>query len=372
MSLILTELKNRYVETRGFNTDRRLVVIESDDWGSIRMPSRQVFHKLRAEGDRPEADAFLSNDCLESEKELADLLEVLSSVRDSKGRPAVITANFAMANPDFESIGGEYSFEPFYKTYDRYYPENKNLSLIKEGIENRVFFPQLHCREHLSVNRWMADLNSGKADTVTAFNNRMIGIGASFEKGNPFGYMDAFNSAYTTDEELGRSIKDACCIFEDTFGFSSKSFVASCFVWSDGLEEILKANGINGIQCGYWQLIPKGKGKYRRRLHYTGERSSQGQIYTVRNCEYEPAYLQNAQECAERCFGEVQRAFRNNKPAIISSHRFNYIGSIEPQNARSGLMGLKQLLEGIASSYEDVEFITSAELLEIITENKNL
>ena len=283
-----------------------------------------------------------------------------------------MTANFAMANPDFENIREAYAFEPFYKTYDRYYPENKNLDIIKNGIESRLFFPQLHCREHLNVDRWMADLGSKKADTVTAFNNRMIGIGASFEKGNPFGYMDAFNSAYASAEELNKVIKDACDIFENTFGFSSKTFVASCFVWSDDLENILKANGINGIQCGYWQLLPKGKNDYRRKLNYTGEKNSQGQIYTVRNCQYEPAYLQNAQECAERCFEEVRRAFKNRKPAVINSHRLNYIGSINPENARSGLMGLKWLLERIVSNYADVEFITSNELLEIISENKKL
>ena len=69
MAFLLTQLKRKYVNLRGYHTRRRLLVIESDDWGSIRMPSRAVFEKLQEMGDAPERDAFLSNDCLESSRD---------------------------------------------------------------------------------------------------------------------------------------------------------------------------------------------------------------------------------------------------------------------------------------------------------------
>ena len=62
MAFLLTDLKDKYIALRGFHTNRRLIVIESDDWGSIRMPSRDVFAKLQRMGDHPERDGFLSND----------------------------------------------------------------------------------------------------------------------------------------------------------------------------------------------------------------------------------------------------------------------------------------------------------------------
>ena len=36
----------------GWRTNRHIVVIESDDWGSIRMPSKEVYDKLLKEGYR--------------------------------------------------------------------------------------------------------------------------------------------------------------------------------------------------------------------------------------------------------------------------------------------------------------------------------
>ena len=54
------------------------------------------------------------------------------------------------------------------------------------------------------------------------------------------------------------------------------------------------------------------------------------------------------------------------KPAIISSHRVNYIGSLEPSNRSHGLHQLKKLLKQIVNKWNDVEFMTSAELGELM------
>lgn len=369
MSTLLRILKNKYIEILGFHTKRKLVVIESDDWGSIRMPSKEVFEKLKNAGDFPEQDAFLRNDCLENEADLKELFKILSSVVDSKGNPAVMTANFAMANPNFEKIDikqKKYIYEPFYKTYDRYYPQNNILKLIKEGIDLKLFFPQLHCREHLNFNRWMNDLHEGKKETLLAYENQMIGINSNFTKENPFGYMDSFNTNFLNGDELEDIIQEAKELFYQTFGFESETFVASCFVWDKQLEKVLSSVGIKGIQTGVWQNIPNKRKPFRRRIHYTGEKNFLRQVYTVRNCAYEPAYLQNSGICAESCFNEVERAFRAGKPAIINSHRFNYISSINAENASENLIGLKNVLERIIQTYKDVEFISTPELLEII------
>ena len=377
MAFLLTALKDKYVAMRGFHTKRHLVVIESDDWGSIRMPSREVFEKLQAAGDDPAKDGFLSNDCLERESDLLHLLEVLSSVKDSKGHPAVMTANFAMANPDFDKIdyqNGQYAYEPFYETYRRYYQESSHLRLIADAMKEGTFCPQLHCREHMNVNRWMRDLKAGKADTRLAFENRMIGTGASFSKDNVFGYMDAFHTDCETDaQNLANVLCEAADIFEKAFGFRSRTFVASCFVWHPSLEEHLLRAGVKGIQCAKWQNMPSGRlGEYafQRKIHFTGERNKQGQVYTVRNCDYEPAYYQNPEECAARCLQQVKNSFKQKKPAIINSHRFNYIGAINPANAQNNLAGLQWLLSQITDAFPDVEFISTPELIDICSQEK--
>lgn len=376
MSKFLTKCKDKYIASCGFHTNRHLVVIESDDWGSIRMPSAEVFRKLQAAGDCPEKDAFLRNDCLENETDLTSLFEVLKSVKDSRGMPAVMTANFAMANPDFDKIdctGNTYFYEPFYETYRKYYPGQDVLSRIQNGIESLCFVPQLHCREHMSVNRWLADLKRQKKDTVTAFQNRMIGIGESFSAENPFGYMDAFNANFASNDELANILRESMDIFENTFGKKSETFVASCFVWNDALEETLAEIGVHGIQSACWQYVPCGtnvSNKLRRRIRYAGQKNRFGLFYSVRNCNYEPAYLQNPSESAKDCLEQVFRAFRERKPAVISSHRFNYIASINPNNASENLEGLSWLLHEITSNVSDIEFVSAAELIEIMNRVK--
>lgn len=369
MQALVRKAKNAYISTFGFHTDEHLLVIESDDWGSIRTPSRETFLKLQAEGDHPEKDAFLRSDCLESQEDLDSLFALLRSVRDGRDHPAVVTANFAMANPDFDRIDyekGIYHNESFLETYKRYGHRENNLQMIKDAYKEGSFVPQLHCREHLNVRRWMRDLAEKKKDTLWAFREKMVGIGASFTGANQFAYMDAFN--YDTPaacEDLANILKEAQAQFESVFGFKSETFVASCFVWGTPLEKVMQEISIRGIQCGEWQLAPtSGEGTLgiKRRLHYTGQRSSGGQLISVRNCSYEPAYYHNPKTCAKDCFRQVAYAFAHRKPAIVNSHRFNYIDTIQPGNAEKNRQGLKTFLDMVLQAYPDVQFISSVDM----------
>ena len=377
MQKLVRKAKNAYISALGFHTDEHLLVIESDDWGSIRTPSRETFLKLQADGDCPEKDAFLRSDCLESAEDLETLFALLRSIRDSRGNSAVITANFAMANPDFDKIDPEkgiYHNESFLETYQRYGHRENNLQMIRDAYQEGIFVPQLHCREHLNVHRWMRDLAAKKEDTLWAFREKMVGIGKSFNAENQFAYMDAFN--YDTPDEcqaLAEILEEAQNQFAEIFGFKSETFVASCFVWGAPLEKTMKALSIQGIQCAEWQLAPTGgEGTLgiRRKLHYTGQRSRGGQLISVRNCSYEPAYYHNPEACAKACFKEVSYAFAHRKPAIINSHRFNYMDTIQPGNAAKNREGLQNLLEMVLQAYPDVQFISSAEMHRRMREKK--
>jgi hypothetical protein len=110
-------LKHHLANIPGWRTRRKIVVFESDDWGSIRMPSRAVYEALLDKGIRVDNLCYNRNDALASEADLAALFEVLSSVQDQHGNPAVFTANTIVANPDFEKISAsdfiEYHYQPF-------------------------------------------------------------------------------------------------------------------------------------------------------------------------------------------------------------------------------------------------------------------
>src|SRR5512135_3417047 len=88
----------------GWSTNRKIVVFESDDWGSIRMPSKEVYEKCLNSGYRVDKIAYERYDTILSEDDLELLFNLLHSFKDKEGNPPVITANCVVANPDFERI----------------------------------------------------------------------------------------------------------------------------------------------------------------------------------------------------------------------------------------------------------------------------
>src|SRR5687767_9525884 len=123
----------------GWSTDRKILVIESDDWGAIRMPSSQVYEDLLAKNIPVNRSYFNRNDSLESNNDLDALFEVLTKYRDVNGAHPVITALCVVANPNFERIrrnGFEnFEYEIVSDTFTRYgNSRNRVLDLWREGI----------------------------------------------------------------------------------------------------------------------------------------------------------------------------------------------------------------------------------------------
>lgn len=361
------------INMQGWSTERKLLILESDDWGSIRIPSRQVYENLLRTGDKADSDPFTKYDALASEHDLILLFEVLTSFKDWKGNYPIFTANCAAANPDFDKIKAsgyqQYYYEPFTATLKNY-PEHQNsFELWLQGIKQKLWFPQFHCREHVNVIRWMRDLQKGKSDIVTAFQNRMISTGDSFTPENQYAYMDAFN--YDTEEEqkvLRDILSDGVELFAKIFEYSSKSFIAPCYIWGNDLESELFKKGIEYIQGKNIQYLPEkteGTKNLGQKRHYIGERNKHNQIYLMRNCEFEPSMNQNV-DWIDNCMCEIEAAFNWHKPATICTHRLNYIGYIDESNRDKNLKLLSLLLSKIIKKWPDVEFITSVRLGKMI------
>ncbi len=65
---------------------------------------------------------------------------------------------------------------------------------------------------------------------------------------------------------------------------------------------------------------------------------------------------------ADSCLRDIGHAFSWKKPAIISSHRVNYIGSLDKSNIDHGLQQLDTLLKTIVKKWPEVEFINTMQL----------
>ena len=367
-------LTSNYVCFRGWSTKRKIIVIESDDWGAIRMPSREVYDQFMAKGVPANTHYFAKNDCLESNSDLELLFEVLSSNKDKKGQPAVITANAVVANPDFEKIAAsnrkEYHYELITDTYDAYPNHDRVFDLWKkEGIGQNMLYPQFHGREHINVASWMKVIDSASPIENFAFENKtLLGMRIPNEKPFGFNYMAAFE--YFDKEhqlQIEEITSDGLQQFEKLFGFKSKSFIASCGIQGTHIDSVLAANGVEFNQNGH-QFRPDGKGGVKADQKFWGDTNEFNQTYWRRNATFEPSRAPH-EDWVTKCMAEIDVAFRWGKPAVINSHRVNYSSGIFEENRDNSLRLLDALLKAIIKKWPEVEFMNSQQLGETIKNN---
>ena len=95
-----------------------------------------------------------------------------------------------------------------------------------------------------------------------------------------------------------------------------------------------------------------------------------GKLFLVRNCVFEPSQKPAGFDNVGECLKDIQNAFFWKKPAIITAHRLNFVGYINPENRDRNLKMLKELLSSILKKWPDAEFMTSPQLGNLINESK--
>jgi hypothetical protein len=60
---------------------------------------------------------------------------------------------------------------------------------------------------------------------------------------------------------------------------------------------------------------------------------------------------------------QINAAFKLGKPAIISTHRVNFVGGMSPLNRDRGLRELRFLLLSIIKKWPDTEFMSTGEFI---------
>jgi hypothetical protein len=275
-----------------------------------------------------------------------------------------------VANPNFEKIEDsnkrDYYFETILETYARHEHTQNVPVLIQEGIKKGIYIPQSHGREHVHVKRYMEAINSDSEKEKIAFNNRAIISSKSKVCNKPFTKNYFAGQDYSDLEELTeieRITKEGLSLFEKIFGFKSKTFTPQGSYWGDHLLKTLAENNVK-LACGQ-QSMPDLKGSHNTINKTWGRKNKYSQIYYRRNVLFEPARNQNF-DWVNKSLSEIEIAFRWGKPAVISSHRENFIGSIFEENRIQSLKKLEQLLTAVMKKWPDVKFISSAQLAEIM------
>jgi len=328
------QLGRNIINLPGWRTNRRIVVIESDDWGSIRMPSKEVYQKFLDKGIQVDKDPYCKYDCLATQEDLEALFIVLSSVKDKNGRHAILTANTIVANPDFEKIKAsdftKYYYEPFTETLKRSPKHFGTFKLWEQGICTGIFHPQFHGREHLNVKKWLRVLQSGEEVTRLAFDLGTFGLTSAVDTGINKNYMGALNSGLKDDiDNYNNILEEGLNLFENIFNYRSESFIATTYTWPQEIEHTLKLCGIKYLQGMIVQKIPVDDDSIFRtkKNNFLGTKSKSGLIYLMRNCYFEPSQYSNVNWVLD-CLNRIKIAFFWHKPATISMHRLNVIGAI--------------------------------------------
>jgi hypothetical protein len=361
---------------RGWRTDRKIVVIESDDWGSTCMPSADTFRKLVKRGIRVDQCPYTSYDALASEQDLEDLFSVLTEFRDSNKNHPSITANVVMMNPDYGRIRSsgfrEYFGEPFTETLKKYPEHARSFSLWKQGESEGIFFPQFHGREHFHINSWMKSLTNGGSTNRAIFEEEMFWPGSAEEEKGGVSHRAAFDAEDLAEiDHHSVILRDGLKQFDDLFGYRSKSFIAPNFVYHPELNSTLAENGVQYLQGMKYQKLPvagSGNRKMLRRFH--GRKNEWGQFSLIRNCVFEPSQYTESHDTVSHCLKDIENAFLWKKPAVITAHRLNFIGYIVPENRDRNLKLFRELLKKMLQRWPDIEFMTSSELGSVIDESQ--
>lgn len=372
MKGFIKQIKSNLLNIPTWRSEVPILVIESDDWGSIRMSSAKAVEGLRAYGHPVDQNPYHLNDGLETDSDVKLLAKVLGAVTNKLDESAVFTLNYCLANPSFDEIKKD-DFQRYYResiadTYRHYGESLDVISIVKQGEANKVFDVEFHGTEHLNINRWMKALRNNEAYVHQAFNYGVFSPAVSNCLGYSMEYMDALD--YDSIDEIDYQLKSLSIgvkLFQNIWDKKPKSFIAPCYRWSKAIEKWLFENDIKYIQGQRAQLHPKNEVGFKQRkiFRYTGQQNKLGQLYTVRNVIFEPS-IHGPNSALDLAKNQIEYSFKHHLPAIVSSHRINYTSRINLNNREQGLDSLQRLLKWLVEKYPNVQFLSSSELGERI------
>jgi hypothetical protein len=357
----------------GWRTNRKIIVIESDDWGSFRFKNAQT-RDLFLPPDQKDKCWMSYNDCFESAEDIEKLLEVIKSVNDKNGKAAKFTFLMNPSNPDFKKIKNanfkQFYQESFLQTLEKRNDGQEILNLYKEGSSKDLIEVAFHGREHLNVNLWMKDLQNRDKIAHLGFENSMWGFSKSYIADLKYGYRSTFDIKNLQElPSLENNIKEGIAILNKTFNQNTTYFLPPNGPYHLDLNKELVKNGIKNIGLSKLHQNPTENGIFKKHLFWVGKKTKTGLTVITRNVIFEPGSPKH-KDWLTRALMDIENAFKSKKPAVISSHRVNYVGTLNLENRSKSLIQLRKLLNKIIEKWPDVEFMTSSELGELMQRKK--
>ena len=314
---------------------RPVLVIESDDWGP-----GPAWHAER----------------------LALVGKCLASHHDTDGRPALMTLGVVLGAPDTVAMAQNALAEYRRITLD----DARSRGLLEEmqaGASKGVFSLQLHGMEHYWPPALLEAAN--KDESVRAWLT-----------GDEFPPCEALPSALQSrwvdgsrlpsrplsPDEIQRAVAEETDGWQLIFGQPAKVVVPPTFVWTRGVETAWVAAGIEVIITPgrrYTRRDATGKPSAAEGPIHNGQRASSEAHYLVRDIYFEP----ERGHTAARALEDVSQRFLLGRPALVETHRSNFIGT-EAQCQQS-LERLNELLSNALQRWPGLAFMSPEALARV-------
>ena len=368
MMTALKSLAARTVKNAiGWRTNRKIVVIEVDDYGNVRVDSKAARERMTAAG-LPVHNRYDYYDSLETTEDLEMLFETLSSVKDINGNSAVFTALALPVNMDYERMRADncqtYYYEPLPATFAKLKGYESTWALWHEGMQKGLISPEFHGREHLNLKLLTENLAKKDPHTLLCIENRSYTAISSPYKTISFAAAFDFDKAEELPQ-LKAIMADGLEQFEKVYGLRATHFNPPGGRENTELHSVLADYGVRSFIMPLVHEEHLGEGKYGRKFYYAGKRNALGQVSIVRNCVFEPGDVPEA-VCIAQALQQIEMAFRFGCPAILSSHRVNFCGHIDPAYRAKSLKALSHLLKQITLKWPDVEFHSTSSLTKLL------
>lgn len=338
----------------------RAVAIESDDWGLAGfVPSADAWEDLdRHELETGRFPEVYWQSTLEDSAMVAALNRTLAGHVGRDGHPAVMQPNYVMSSlAHVQDRWEKYDLPSLPPGYRR----PGLWQAVAQGIEAGTWYPEFHATWHYDPDhRKEGALASALAREVTA---RGIMLFPGSEKAKELG---AWRSRRVLEQELDHSL----AVFSSLFGREVNSVMAPDYHWDDRVESMWQSRGIRVIQGKREQINPHwGSGRVGRARKFVARQWNRwrypGRTYLERNCRLEPVQATDPEAVVRACILDTRRAWSAGQPAIVESHRVNFIHT-DPGVVSVGLMALDRYLSEISADGRQTPiFLTDHELAQI-------
>jgi O-antigen/teichoic acid export membrane protein len=329
---------------------RPIVIIQSDDWGRVGIPSMGALDEIRKAGFQI-GESPWDRYGLESADDIDQFVATLAGFRDTDGRVASVTVNFVMANADFRRMAAEGWKKFYWRSIDEGFPPPWDEDLMpsyRRAMEAGVFYPALHGFTHFNATGLMAALNDpgdlglrartlAQADVpyfrslTPEYNFALVKCDADGER-----FLDPADQS----EWIDRSVQ----LFEKAFGFRPISACAPGYRENDVTRKLFGRAGIAVIQGRYGDIPLE----------------EDGLLFLGRNVAFEPCL--QAEDAVASAMAEASQAVAAGAPIVICTHSINYVSRFLGR-AEFARGELARLLAALQARFPNLRFASDAEFL---------